>query len=407
MPSTFTWLDYSEHERRRMLDTIELFGERTTRDELGLGGVRDAFADQLFPGTSTIQTRAKYFLLIPWMYLILERKQTSSAAVEVKGRKLETDLILALAQSEDKEGIIGKRRKENLQRLPSSIYWQGLLTWGIRVFPGSQDQYHRSLDLLYLRRHARHASRREFDGEAEPEADLHTWHSGLPAVPEDFPTGASLPLTPNEAEYLRERIISHCPDSLLAVLVRERIAVDAVDHAWELTSPLPDALREQLDHGENFSQILHGAQLLYNLMLAERAGWTEKISEYRGFLAGWWQAVQARQGQLQAWNRPRFWQIVYRGNPRVSSRARRFTNDWVTLVLASGVLADIVERETARRLIEHREVQLKGGLARLRSERALEIWPGAAGAGQLDLRWPAAQRIVRDILAGMEATPHA
>ncbi len=39
MASTFTWLDYSEHERRKMLDVIELFGERTTRDELGLGGV--------------------------------------------------------------------------------------------------------------------------------------------------------------------------------------------------------------------------------------------------------------------------------------------------------------------------------------------------------------------------------
>ena len=76
-----------------------------------------------------------------------------------------------------------------------------------------------------------------------------------------------------------------------------------------------DALREQLDHGENFSQILHGAQLLYNLMLAERAGWTEKISEYRGLLAGWWQAVQARQEELRQWDRPRFWQIVYRGNP--------------------------------------------------------------------------------------------
>jgi len=34
MPSTFTWLDYSEQERRKMLDVIELFGERTTRDEL-------------------------------------------------------------------------------------------------------------------------------------------------------------------------------------------------------------------------------------------------------------------------------------------------------------------------------------------------------------------------------------
>ena len=81
MPSTFTWLDYSEQERRKMLDVIELFGERTTRDELGLGGVRDAFADLLFPGTSTIQTRAKYFLFVPWVYQLLEEKRVSSSAV--------------------------------------------------------------------------------------------------------------------------------------------------------------------------------------------------------------------------------------------------------------------------------------------------------------------------------------
>ncbi len=49
LASTFTWLDYSEHDRRQMLDAIKLLGERQTRDELGLGGVRDAFADQLFP----------------------------------------------------------------------------------------------------------------------------------------------------------------------------------------------------------------------------------------------------------------------------------------------------------------------------------------------------------------------
>jgi hypothetical protein len=402
MPSTFTWLDYSEHERRKMLDTIELFGERTTRDELGLGGIRDAFADQLFPGTSTIQTRAKYFLFVPWIYLVLERKQTPSAGIAVKGRKLEAELIQALAQSEDTEGIIGKRRKENVQRLPSNIYWQGLETWGIRLFPGSQDQYHRSLDLLYLRRHARHASRREFDGEAEVEADLHTWHPGLPSVPQDFPKRATLALMRCEADYLRERIISHCPQSLLAVLVRERIAVESVGSAWELTSPLPASLREQLDHGRNFAQILHGAQLLYNLMLAERSNRGERISEYRGLLSDWWQAVQARQTELRQWNRPRFWQIVCRGNPRVSSRARRFTNDWAVLVLTAGGEAEVVESDTARKLVELREVQLKGGLARLRNERALELWPGAAGAGQLDLRWPAARRIVTDILAGME-----
>ena len=45
MPSTFSWLDYSDHERRRVLDVVELFGEKTTVDEIGVGSVRDAFAD--------------------------------------------------------------------------------------------------------------------------------------------------------------------------------------------------------------------------------------------------------------------------------------------------------------------------------------------------------------------------
>jgi hypothetical protein len=41
--STFVWLDYSERERRKMLDVVDLFREHDTRDELGIGSVRDGF----------------------------------------------------------------------------------------------------------------------------------------------------------------------------------------------------------------------------------------------------------------------------------------------------------------------------------------------------------------------------
>ena len=58
MISSFTWLDYSEQERRKMLDVVDLFKEQNTRDELGIGAIRDALADQFFPGTGTVQTRA-------------------------------------------------------------------------------------------------------------------------------------------------------------------------------------------------------------------------------------------------------------------------------------------------------------------------------------------------------------
>ncbi len=148
MLSTFTWLDYSERERRKMLDVINLFRERDTRDEIGIGGVRDRFADLLFPGTSTIQTRARYFLFIPWIYRQLEQERVRSVDVGRLAREREVRLIYALRSSDDTNGVIGKEAGAALKRLPSSIYWQGLAIWGIRLFPGSVEQYHRSLDRL-------------------------------------------------------------------------------------------------------------------------------------------------------------------------------------------------------------------------------------------------------------------
>ena len=53
MASAFAWLDSSEHERRRALDVIDLFGQSETVDELGLGTVRDTIADVLSAGTES------------------------------------------------------------------------------------------------------------------------------------------------------------------------------------------------------------------------------------------------------------------------------------------------------------------------------------------------------------------
>jgi hypothetical protein len=73
--SAFGWLDYDDGERRRMMEVINLFREKGTLDELGIGTIRDTHAEHFFPGTSTIQSRARYFLFIPWLYLQLERER--------------------------------------------------------------------------------------------------------------------------------------------------------------------------------------------------------------------------------------------------------------------------------------------------------------------------------------------
>ena len=65
MSSVLAWIDHDSKARERTLRILSLFQEKESRDELGLGSVRDSFADQLFPGTSTIQTRLRYMLFVP------------------------------------------------------------------------------------------------------------------------------------------------------------------------------------------------------------------------------------------------------------------------------------------------------------------------------------------------------
>ena len=43
--SSLTWLDYSERERCHAMEVIDLFREDDTRDELGLGTIRDPLSD--------------------------------------------------------------------------------------------------------------------------------------------------------------------------------------------------------------------------------------------------------------------------------------------------------------------------------------------------------------------------
>jgi hypothetical protein len=147
---------------------------------------------------------------------------------------------------------------------------------------------------------------------------------------------------------------------------------------------------------------MHGAQLLYNLILAEKRSWQEQIDQYRGDLDGWWRLVCERDNALRTWDRKAFWKLVLRSNPRVSVKAQRFVNGWIDLVLGASEQTAIVDGAASRQRVEHREIQLKGGLARVRNERARELWNGAAGAAQLDLRWASARRIIADILAGLE-----
>src|SRR5271165_2210229 len=99
LSATLTWLDHDAADRDRMNRILALFRERDTRDELGIGVIRDLVADELFPGTSTIQTRLRYMLFVPWIYQRLEQKRRDKKTFADEARRFEVEIVRALIAS--------------------------------------------------------------------------------------------------------------------------------------------------------------------------------------------------------------------------------------------------------------------------------------------------------------------
>jgi hypothetical protein len=405
MPSKFEWMDFAEEDRQKMLDVVSLFREQDTRDELGIGTIRDAFADHFFPGTSTIQTRARYMLIIPWVYLELERKKTPSSEVGNKARKMETRIIGAILESGETQGVIGQDARDDLQRLPSNIYWAGLASWGIRCFPGSQAEYHRYMDSYYRQEQP---EKHESASETNPYHPKGNWHDGIPKAPGDLCEKTALRLSVQEAEFLQERILIKHNESLFAKLILESNHSD-VDFPWEhpITGKLASSLQSDLTHSRCFSEAIHGASMLYNLLLAraykQREEW---ITIYDKGMEEWSKSIGQRFGELSKWHGSlrEFWNLKFIRDANIPSRTRDFVNTWLNLLFSSKDTMAAASGKPAQSLIRNREISLKGKRARLDNQRALEQWQGASGASQIDYRWGNASVMVQDIIEGLKGT---
>ena len=311
MASALTWLDYSERDRRRALDVIDLFRETGTVDELGLAGVRNSFSELFFPGTSTIQTRACYFLLVPWTFLRLERRRWSSSKIAARARQAELNLSSRMLTAGDGSGVFGSQAGMALKRLPSEVYWGGLGSWGIRTFQGHMWAYFRSLDGFYQRSAQFQRTPRDPEGRSAPPAN---WHPHLPDPPPGFPyENVAVDLRREDAEYLRDRIQARYPHSLLAVLAGRGNAADLrVDRPWKLSalSEVSPNLREQLYDAKMFSICMQGAALLYNLMLAELQQHERRMERHREALENWAAGMDALQSELADWQLRGVWNVV-------------------------------------------------------------------------------------------------
>jgi hypothetical protein len=205
---TLQWLDFSPTEREDVLTLLESQKDKSTIDELGLGLVRDAISDHLFPGLSTIQTRARYFF-VAWLLRDLERGNVQDDRLVLTLRQREIQLIEALLATDGETGeerhagLIGRDSVDSTKRLPSVIYWSGIRRLGIYQGAGSLQEYLSDLRTFADTRRRRGAS-------AENEASdgnlgATTWDPDLPTAKADFLTKTSFDLTREEARYLKER----------------------------------------------------------------------------------------------------------------------------------------------------------------------------------------------------------
>jgi len=388
-----------EDDRRRMMEILHLFHEKEIREELGIGTVRDAFSDILFPGTSTLHTRAKYFLFIPWIFLRHEEKRTPSDKIEEYSRNGEISLIRALIRSGEDDGVIGKVAGSKLKILPSYMYWSGLGIWGIRRFDGTLYQYFRSLDIFYF--YKKNIVKSD-DKEIISNIPFN-WDQNLPSRPDYFPEGVNLSLSHQEADYLQERIVTNCRESLLAFLVDKTEPTD-VDYIWmhPQYAEFSEKHKTQIQHAKNFSLVMNGASLLYNLMLSEKRNNSEWINKYQNKSSSWMSDIQNQMSQILNWDMNEFWRIVFEQNRNIHFMTRRFIANWIDFVRDIRNLDRLQENDHARHLITRRETQIKGKRSRLKNPRMLEQWLGESGANPLDFRWRVSRRLISDILSGLK-----
>lgn len=392
MTSVLAWMDFSEVDQRRAREIVQLFTQRESRDELGIGLVRDVFSNAMFPGVSVIHTRARYFLIVPWIFQRAAERGRSGAQFIAWSNRNERILIETLRAGGDEEGLIGREAGVRVKTLPSTIYWSSLQRYGILRVTASIEAVASVA--------GRKATIEDAITEQVDRSD-HVWDPYLPRPPQGFPNLDSMDfaLTADEALWLRERITSTCNGSLLEWMATQRVTpgVNAGPWAEAWSTELPRELRRIVHHAELFSLAMHGSSILYNRLLAERClekglGQVDAVNDYTTRLQDWQGVIHQRRAELLAWDIGDLWAFVASQHSGGTTLSRRFIDAWIHLVRSGAT-----ESQAAASLVASREKEQKRGQARLANDRLLQQWGGSSGTERLAFRWGQVRRMMTDL----------
>lgn len=281
------WVGFSNSERNKVVSILRLLESQTALDELGVGTVRDAFSNLLFPGISTLETRAKYFVLVPYIFNLAERQRFRNRRdvlqfIQGQESKMVETLVKNSAPSAD--GIIGSRnfkQGRTVKMKPSTIYWSGLRATSILRYP--ELNIANACAIIYGKTQKRQEITLKTEDSDSAGDDADTLLGGqvlfTPIVPDYDLNDATIELTGKEATYLLEQFIASpgTEDSLTAYMLRNRVSYssfEAIDPA-----EIPGNLGNIIMLGQDFANFIYGAHLLYNIIYAEGSDYQDALTE--------------------------------------------------------------------------------------------------------------------------------
>lgn len=373
--SQIGWVNFGRQEAEAVQALIGALTDSDARDELGLGTIRDGFSDLLFPGTSTVQTRLRYFVLLPDLFQKAAAKGGDAARAlrEVETKLIEDFEDLRVKPDVDLSGLIGSVAKGTLKRMPSAVYWSGLGAWQIRL-----PEWRRATPVEVIEAmRQRKTCWAEFSGKA----------------------GKGFVLSFDERDWVIEKIVALASEqggTLLGHLVpRGKNNEHPVPDLRALPGAIDPGLQiaEQLRQALDFSQLTYGARTLYNLMLAEHFD-HERLDDYKKAFSEWCGEQITGPADIQE----RIAVLIERGPSigfRLNPVTRSFLDEWLEFALGPKG-GDEIER--ARALIKQREKSVKTEKrARLFMDPTDYKWSGSSGAGRFDYRWGRVRQYLQDL----------
>jgi hypothetical protein len=386
--SSIGWIRFDQREYDQAAEARALLTTPGSRDELGFAGIRDRFADAMFPGTSTIQTRMRYAIFVGWTYDRLIG--LPSAELIERGRNEEIETIRRLERGQAGNGIIGSRAGD-LIRLPSMSYWTLLQHWrnatvGEAALPSR---------ITWMALDPRERKRWPLMSDTGPRSS--------------FKQSMNFILPQTEIDYLTERLAEREKGSSRS-LFHELLKGDArvTSKFPELTDIETDDVRniEILRRARAFSELTWGASLAYNILLLEKrlsqARGAEKTTEEDEELLAsrrkdWFEWCKTdRQANARIVSDPSFFSLP----DCTGDKAIGFVKEWAELAIT------LTKPRGAAALLSKREASIKSRTQqRFSSQRALSRWGGASDITAAAFRWPTARTFLKDLRAkGFPAT---